>query len=249
MKVSIVTPVFNASRFLHETADSVLNQTYQDWEWLLINDCSTDDSWEIMKELSKKDNRIKIFSNEVNLKSGKTRNIAITKSTGRFIAFLDADDLWHKDKLYIQVNFMIKNNYSFTHTSYGYLNEAGEKIKRTLHVSKVVDYKHLLKRTEISCLTAMYDVEVIGKFYMSDHARKQDYALWLSILRKGILAHGLDMELAYYRQVKGSATSKKHKLVLKHMDFLRETQGFNIIQALYYTCFWMINGFIRYFIK
>lgn len=249
MKVSIITPVYNASRFLEETAKSVINQTYQDWEWLLVNDCSTDNSWEIMQDLAVQDNRIKIFSNPVNLKSGKTRNFAIENATGRFIAFLDADDKWHKDKLTIQIPFMMDNDYHFSHTSYGYLNENGNKVKSTFHVNAVVNYKHLLKRTEISCLTAVYDAEKIGKFYMSEHARKQDYALWLSILKSGVNCYGIDQELAYYRQVNNSATSKKYKLILKHISFLKDTQGFSYPKAFYYTAFWMINGFIRYFIK
>lgn len=249
MKISIITPVYNAERFLRETTESVINQTYQDWEWILVNDCSSDNSWNIMQELAEKDQRIKIFSNKENLKSGKTRNFAIQQATGRFIAFLDADDKWHPEKLAIQIPFMLENDYHFSHTSYGYLNEEGNEIKSTFHVSEVVDYKHLLKRTEISCLTAVYDAEKIGKFYMSEHARKQDYALWLSILKSGVKSYGIDKELAYYRQVGNSATSSKHKLIFKHISFLKDTQGFNTLQALYYTGYWMINGFIRYFIK
>lgn len=248
-KVSIITPVYNASRFLEKTAVSVFNQTYTNWEWILVDDCSTDSSWEILKELLKKDNRVKIFKNEKNLKSGKTRNFAIEKAQGRFIAFLDSDDLWHKEKLSIQIPFMIENQCYFSHTSYGYISEEGKKIKSTFHVSTKVNYKNLLKRTEISCLTAIYDAEKIGKFYMSQHARKQDYALWLSILKNGTVCCGIDQELAYYRQVKNSATSKKYKLVLKHITFLKETQNFSTVKALYYTGYWMVNGFIRYFIK
>lgn len=249
MKVSIITPVYNADRFLKETADSVMAQTYLDWEWVLVNDCSSDNSWEVMQELAQKDLRIRIFSNKENLKSGKTRNFAIEQATGRFIAFLDADDTWHPEKLAIQIPFMVDNGYHFSHTSYGYLDEEGNKIKSTFHVSKEVDYAHLLKRTEISCLTAIYDAEKIGKFYMSEHARKQDYALWLSILKSGHKSYGIDQELAYYRQVKGSATNQKHKLIFKHISFLRDTQGFSTPLALYYTAHWMVNGFIRYFLK
>lgn len=249
MQVSIITPVYNAERFLKETAGSVISQSYQDWEWILVNDCSSDKSWEVMQELAEKDRRIKIFSNKENLKSGKTRNFAIEQATGRFIAFLDADDKWHPEKLAIQIPFMIDNGYHFTHTSYGYLDEQGNNIKSTFRVSKEVDYKHLLKRTEISCLTAIYDAEKIGKFYMSEHARKQDYALWLTILKSGVKSYGIDKELAYYRQVKGSATNKKHKLILKHISFLKDTQDFNTLQSLYFTMHWMVNGFIRYFLK
>lgn len=249
MKVSIITPVYNSALFLKETADSVRIQTYEDWEWILVDDCSNDNSWDIMQSLAEKDNRIKIYKNPTNLKSGKTRNLAIKEATGRFIAFLDSDDIWHKDKLSIQIQFMIDNDYYFTHTSYGYIDEKSQKIKSTFHVSSRVDYKHLLKRTEISCLTAVYDSYKIGKFYMSNHERKQDYALWLGILKSGINSFGIDKELAYYRQTEGSATSKKHKLVFKHVKFLMETQNFSLIKAMYYTSYWMANGFIRYFIK
>ncbi|WP_026452704.1 glycosyltransferase family 2 protein [Aequorivita capsosiphonis] len=249
MKVSIITPVYNASRFLKLTANSVINQVYEDWEWVLVDDCSKDDSWQIMQELAARDSRIRIFRNPSNLKSGKTRNFAIQKAEGRYIAFLDSDDLWHKDKLAIQIPFMLENNYHFSHTSYGYLSEEGSAIKSTLHVKDVVDYKGLLKRTEISCLTAVYDAEKIGKFYMSEHARKQDYALWLAILKSGVKSYGIDKELAYYRQVNNSATSKKYKLILKHITFLKDTQGFSSIKSLYYTCHWMLNGVVRYYIK
>ena len=247
--VSIITPVYNAGRFLEKTAESVFNQTYTNWEWVLVDDCSTDNSWDILTSLQKKDSRIRIFKNEENLKSGKTRNFAIEKANGTFIAFLDSDDLWQLDKLSIQIPFMIENGYNFTHTSYGYVNEEGNPIISKFRVNKKVTYLDLLKRTEISCLTAVYNADAIGKFYMSEHARKQDYALWLAILKSGTHSFGIDQELAYYRQVKNSATSKKYKLILKHIAFLKETQEFNSFKAIYYTMFWMINGLIRYKIK
>ena len=247
--VSIITPVYNATRFIKDTAKSVFNQSYSNWEWILVDDCSKDNSWILLSELSKNDKRVKIYRNKINLKSGKTRNLAIKKAKGRFIAFLDSDDLWHPEKLNTQIPFMLNNQYYFSHTSYGYINEDGKRIKSIFHVREEVDYYHLLKRTEISCLTAIYDAEIIGKFYMSEHARKQDYALWLSILKSGTKSYGIDKELAFYRQVKNSATSNKYKLILKHITFLKETQKFSTIKALYYTAYWMVNGFVRYFIK
>ena len=248
-KVSIITPIYNSEKFLDETATSVFNQTYTNWEWILIDDCSTDNSWDILNELSERDSRVKIYKNTKNLKSGKTRNFAIKKAQGNFIAFLDSDDLWHPEKLSIQIPFMLENGHNFTHTSYGYIDEEGNSIKSTFHVNKKVTYFDLLKRTEISCLTAIYNADGIGKFYMSEHARKQDFFLWLAILKSGVPSFGIDQELASYRQVKNSATSNKYKLILKHITFLKETQNFSIIKALYYTAYWMVNGFVRYFIK
>jgi teichuronic acid biosynthesis glycosyltransferase TuaG len=246
--VSIITPVFNSEEYLERTIYSVLNQSYSNWEWILIDDCSIDNSWNIISNYSFTDSRIKVLKNEYNRGSGYTRNKAISHAQGTFIAFLDSDDIWHKDKLTLQIEFMKQNSYSFTHTSYGYINEVDIRIKNTFRVSKKpVDYKHLLKRTEISCLTAIYNCDLIGKFYMSEHRRKQDYALWLNILQSGYKSYPLDIELAYYRQRRNSSTSNKWVLIHKHVLFLKETQGISYIQSLYYTFFWAINGLTRYY--
>ena len=250
MKVSIITPVFNAEKYLRYTLQCVLNQTYFDWEMILVDDCSTDGSWSILKQFALSDNRFKIYKNSKNSGSGVARNFAIEKAVGQYIAFLDSDDLWPPNKLMVQIDFMSKNNIAFSHTSYGYINENGERIKSTFHVSKhSVSYKDLLMRTEISCLTAIYDSKMIGKFYMTEHRRKQDYALWLNILKTGVKSYPIDQELAFYRQSKTSATHKKTNLIFKHYQFLKETQNFNSFKAIYYTIFWMVNGFIRYYIK
>ena len=163
---------------------------------------------------------------------------------------MDSDDIWQRDKLQIQIGIMKKNNSFFSHTSFGYIDESGNKIKETFRVSsEPVTYNSLLKRTEISSITAVYNAHAIGKFYMSRHRTKQDYALWLSILKSGVTSYPIDQELGFYRQSKTSVTNKKHKLILKHILFLKQTQDFNTIEALYYTCYWMINGFIRHYIK
>lgn len=248
--VSIITPVYNSLPFLHSTAQSVLNQTCKDWEWCITDDCSTDGSWDAVHQLAQADKRIRPFRFSRNSGSGVARNNAIKRASGRFIAFLDSDDVWCEQKLERHIKFMLENAALFSHTSYGYIDESGNRIKSTFRVSShPVTYRHLLKRTEISCLTAVYDAEKIGKFYMSSHKLKQDYALWLAILKSGINSIPLDEELAYYRQRKGSVTSDKRNLILKHVDFLRTTQGFNYLQAIYYTSFWILNGIIRYYIK
>jgi Glycosyltransferases involved in cell wall biogenesis len=248
--VSIITPLYNAEKYIGETFKSVVAQSYPYWEWIIIDDGSTDQSLEFVKRMSAEESRIKIFQNDSNIGSGKTRNKGIKLATGEMITFIDSDDVWHPEKLKRHVSFMTNNNILFSHTSYGYIDEVGKKIKGTFHVSKdAVSYYDLLKRTEISCLTAMYNAKLLGKFYMSEHRRKQDYALWLSILKTGVKSYGLDEELAFYRQREGSATSAKSKLILKHFSFLKETQEMNSIQAIYYTAYWLVNGFIRYYVK
>mgnify|MGYP005993589457 CR=1 FL=1 len=248
--VSIITPVFNSEKFLRDCLNSVINQTFTNWEMILVDDSSSDNSVEIVKEYVKKDSRFKFYKLNKNSGSGVARNLAIEKSKGDIIAFLDSDDVWVKDKLKKHLSYMEKTNASFSHTSYGFINEDGEKINKTYHVSNFpITYEHLLKRTEISCLTAMYDVRKIGKRYMPDLRRKQDYALWLSILKDDIKAYPLDEELAFYRQVKGSATNNKFKLVGKHYFFLRNTQGKNIVESLYYTFIWGTNGIKKYYLS
>lgn len=248
--VTIVTPVYNSINYVRDSIESVINQTFQNWEMILVDDGSNDGSFELISSIAKIENRIKIIRNKENRGSGLSRNKAIKLANGKYIAFLDSDDLWHNDKLKIQIELMEKNKWSFSHTSYGYISEQGEKIKSTFHVSEhPINYSNLLKRTEISCLTAVYNQRILGKCYMTEHRRKQDYALWLSILKKNVESQPIDVELAYYRQRPGSATSNKRSLITNHVKFLMETQSMNFIQALYYTTFWMVNGFIRYFIK
>ena len=248
-KVSIITPVYNASNFISQMIESVVSQTYKNWEIIFVDDCSSDDSVEIIKSFIKEEPRISLYLLDVNSGSGIARNKAIEKASGRYIAFLDSDDIWSPEKLSTQIEFMLTNSVAFSHTSYGYIDEKGNKIKTTFKVKKKVTYYDLLKRTEISCLTAVYDSLLIGKYYMSEHRKKQDYALWLNILRDGCFSYGINKELAYYRQVKNSSTSKKHRLIIKHVSFLKKTQGFSTIKAMYYTLYWFKNGIIRYLIK
>jgi len=248
--VSIITPTYNSSKYIEKTISSVLNQTYSDWEMLITDDCSEDNTVSIINSYIKDDKRIKLFELKSNLGAGIARNNSIEKSSGKYVSFLDSDDLWHPDKLKIQIGLMKENRWGFSHTSYGYISPNGKKIKSTFHVSNhPVKYRDILKRTEISCLTAIYNQELIGKYFMSEHRRKQDYALWLAILNDGIESHPIDIELAYYRQTPNSATSNKWKLIINHINFLMETQQMNLAQSLYYTSYWMANGFIRYFIK
>lgn len=247
--VSIITPVYNSEKYLDDTLGSVLNQTYSDWEHILVEDCSTDKSREILDRWSAKDSRIRVIYNDQNRGAGYSRNLAIERARGRYIAFLDSDDIWDKNKLEIQISFMQQNNAAFCHTSYGYIDEAGHDTLRPLRVSsKPVTYQMLLRRTEISCLTAVYDASILGKCYMTEHRLKQDYALWLAILKRGYVSQPVDVILAYYRQRKKSATSKKWKLIWSHVVFLKETQKFNLLTAVYYTLYWAFNGLFRYYI-
>ena len=249
-KVSIITPLFNAERYVSETIKSVLNQSYQNWEMIFVDDCSSDQSVSIVEKYKEKDERIRLLKNKTNMGSGRSRNRAIDAASGDIIAFLDSDDIWHPEKLSKHLEFMQKNSSVFSHTSYGFINEKGQIIKSTYRVSnKPVDYKKLLKRTEISCLTAMFDVHQIGKIHMPPLPKAQDYALWLDILKQGVVSDPLDEELAYYRQHSASATSNKWKHVLGHWRFLRNRECLSFLKSTYYTLHWAFGGIIKYYIK
>lgn len=249
-KVSIITPLYNAERYVSETIDSVLNQSYTNWEMILVDDCSTDKSVYFVEKFQEKDERILLLKNKSNMGSGLSRNRAIDAASGDIIAFLDSDDIWHPEKLSKHLDFMEKNSSVFSHTSYGFIDEEGKKIKSTFHVSnEPVDYKKLLKRTEISCLTAMFDVHKIGKMHMPSLPKAQDYALWLDILKLGYVSDPLDEELAFYRQHSASTTSNKWKHILGHWNFLKNREKLSLIASTYYTITWAIGGFVKYYLK
>jgi teichuronic acid biosynthesis glycosyltransferase TuaG len=247
--VSIVTPVYNSATYLAETIKSVMSQTYTNWEHLLVDDGSKDNSIEIIEKFAATEPRIKLLHLPCNQGSGPARNLAIKEAKGKYLAFLDSDDIWHPEKLERHVSFMQSHDAAFSHASYGFIDEEGRIIRQTFHVSKEpVTYRMALQRTEISCLTAMYDVEKVGKMYMPDIRRKQDYALWLNILRKGFKSIPLDVELAWYRQRKGSATSNKFSLIHKHYIFLRKVMELKRVYAFKYTILWIKNGLRKYYL-
>lgn len=247
--VSIITPVFNSEKFIPEMVNSIKSQDYSNWELILVDDCSTDSSFLLISEFSKTDSRIKYHKLSKNTGSGPARNKAIEEAKGKYIAFLDSDDYWVPNKLSVQIRFMENNNIDFCHTSYGFWDENSNEIGSPFFVSKnPITYKDLLRRTEISCLTAVYNQYSIGKIFMPNLRRKQDYALWLSILKRGIKSYPLQDVLAYYRQRKGSATNNKYKLVIQHFFFLKKHEGLSTIQAIKYTAYWIYNGVIKYYL-
>ncbi len=249
-KVSIITSFFNGSKYFNETFSSVVNQSFKSFEWIIVDDGSDPDEKLYLKHLVEKDERIRLFELDQNSGAGAARNLGIRNAVGRFITFIDSDDVWELNRIEKHLSYMVHNNAVFSHSSYGYITSDGRILSKTLIVSsKPVNYYGLLRRTEISCLTAIYDAKVLGKQYMSLDRRKQDYALWLKILSLGYTSLPFKEITAYYRQHEDSATSKKWKLFFKHYVFLRKSQNLSIIESSYFTFIWAINGVFRYYIK
>lgn len=241
VKVSVIMPTFNSLNTLEESILSVINQTYSDWELLITDDCSTDGSFEYATSMASKDNRIKVFKNSVNSGAGASRNNSIEKSKGKYIAFLDSDDLWHHEKLSKQISFMEMNSVALSYTYYQKINVEG-KLGLVIVSPDKISYNKLLKSNVIGCLTAVYDQSVLGKMYMPTIRKRQDMALWLKILTKTDSARCLPEVLAYYREGHESLSSNKFKVLFSQWDFYRKYLKFGYFKTLYYFVFYVLNA-------
>lgn len=242
--VSIITPLYNCSEFLDETLNSVLAQTYQNWEVIMVDDCSSDNSILIAQEFVEKDHRIKLIQLEKNSGAAVARNKAIEAATGRFIAFLDSDDLWMPNKLEKQVQFMLDQNIAFSFSAYEKIDETGN-VFGTVGVPKKTGYHDLLKTCSIGCLTAMYDVEKLGKVYMPVNTKREDFATWLAILKRVDYAYGMPDVLAQYRVYASQSSAKKTKMAKENWRLYRDIEQLGLFKSAYYFAHYAIRGVLR----
>ena len=231
-KVSIITPYYNSKQYFDATFKSVLSQTYQDWEWIIVDDCSTDDSFSYIKELTKNEPRIIVLQASKNGGSAAARNIGLRHVSGRYITFLDSDDLLDPNYLESQVNFINDNGPLI---SAGYRRQA-EHTCTDFYVPEETNYKKALKGNPLSCLTTMYDRSVIGDLYFDEtYNRHEDYIFWLTILKRGIVAKGNHKVLATYIIHSNSKNSNKSKLVKSMYRVYHQSQGFNWLKSWMYV--------------
>jgi glycosyltransferase involved in cell wall biosynthesis len=239
--VSVIMPTFNSISTVRDSINSVRKQSYASWELLITDDCSTDGTYDVLLEIASKEPRIKVFRNETNLGAGVSRNKSISEASGRFIAFLDSDDLWHEDKLSKQIAFMIEGEYALTYTYYRKIDAEGN-IKGRVHPPEKVNYQSLLKSNVIGCLTAIYDSALLNKQFMPSIRKRQDMALWLNILKHIDFAWCLTEELAYYREGHLSLSSNKIKILRSQWGFYKNYLGFSNIKSLYYFLWYALNA-------
>ena len=244
--VSIITPAYNAAEYIAETIESVLAQTYPKWEMLIVNDCSKDNTAEIVQSYADKDNRIKLINLEQNSGAAVARNTGIKNAKGRYIAFLDSDDLWKKEKLQKQLNFMQQNGYAFTFTAYEHFKNKKENTQSVVNILKSLNYKQALKGNKIGCLTVMLDRKQIKNIEFRKQ-KHEDYILWLNILKTGITAYGLNESLALYRTGNSkSVSSNKFKSALWTWKVYRDTQNIDFFKSIYYMYFYIFNGMTKH---
>lgn len=231
--VSIITPVYNAEKYLADHISSVQGQTHENWEHILVDDCSNDSSADIIKSFQEKDSRIKYYRLTKNSGAGIARNKAIEMAEGEYIAFLDSDDLWYPEKLEKQLRFMQENQYHFTFTDYDMVDESGQKLAKTVKCKSKVTYQSALYKNPIGCLTVMYDVNFFGKQYMPSIRKRQDYALWLNLLKK-TNGYGLNVCLAKYRTGNTSISSNKFDLLKYEWQIYRDVEGLSWYKSSFY---------------
>ncbi|WP_445711768.1 glycosyltransferase family 2 protein [Flavobacterium sp.] len=244
--VSIITPTFNSANFIEETIKSVQSQTYTDWEMIIVDDGSTDTTARIIELLSKTDNRIHFYKLEKNSGPAVARNMGIEKAKGKFMTFIDADDIWFPDFIKKSIDVIKQTNIPFVFSSYKRANEKLEFVYSDFIVPNKVTYTDILKSNSISCLTAFVDIKTLGKKRMPLIRKRQDMGLWLQYLKITPFAYGIQETQAIYRIRKNSLSRKKSDLIKYQWQFYREVEKLNIIQSSYYMLHWMYRGFMKY---
>lgn len=246
--VSVVIPMYNAELFIKETITSVINQTYKNIEIIVIDDKSKDKSAKIVEEMQKLDSRIRYIEVAENKGVANARNIGIKNSKGRFIAFIDSDDLWKPNKLENQIKFMLDNNYGFTFTAYEYINENGATMNKIIHTKNCVNYKNLLQGNCIGCSTVIIDKSIISKIYMPE-VRHEDYVTWLNILKLGNKAYGLEENLGYYRKFKNSLSGNKIQAAKWTWNIYINVEKLPRHKAIYYFTKYALKNIKKHFFK
>lgn len=240
--VSIIMPSYNTGRFIEETIRSVLAQTYSNWELIIIDDCSTDNTDDVVKEFLS-DTRIVYVKNECNSGAAISRNRALQMAKGRWIAFLDSDDLWSPDKLEKQINFMEENGYCFSYTKYVEIDEDSNPNGVSVAGPKHITKHKMFNYCWMGCLTVMYDAEVVGLIQIVDVKKNNDYAMWLKACKKAD-CYLLPETLAQYRKRKGSISNHGYlKLIKWHYKLFRDAEGKNKIASIFLTMRNMFWGF------
>lgn len=243
-EVSIITPCYNSAKYLQETIDSVINQTFTDWEWIITDDCSTDNSVEIIKENS--DSRIILIQNKKNGGAGIARNSSLKVSKGRYITFLDADDFWKPNFLEEMVSFMKKENTELAYSNYARCDENLNPKIADFIADKEVTFQNLLKTCRLSLLSSMYDSKRVGKEFFPEKSKREDHVMWLNLLKKIPVGKPLPKTMAKYRMHEASVSRKKTNIMKDQYLVYKDFMGYSTLKSWYYTANWALNGFLKY---
>lgn len=247
--VSVITPVFNAAKYISCTLESILRQSYKDIEIILVDDCSTDNTREIIMRYIEKNLNIIYKRLDKNGGAAIARNSALRMAKGRYVAFLDSDDLWCEDKLEKQLAFMRVREAAMSCTAMDTMDEKGHILDSIREVKEIIDYNLLLRNTMIATSTVIIDRNKIGDFMMPLRRGGQDYATWLMLMRSGVVCHGLNSVLSHYRITPKSLSSNKLKSIKQVWQIQRQDEHLSRLTAATNVCFFVVNAFIKHFIK
>lgn len=242
--VSIVMPAYNAEDTIADSIESVLKQSYSNFELIICDDSSTDETRKIVESLSKRDSRVKLIENNYLRGAAGARNSCILEANGRFIAFLDSDDLWHEDKLNTQIKFMLDKDIAMSHGSYAMFNDE-EKLD-VITAPREISFTNIVKRCNIGCLTVMLDTNKI-KNILFPYSPKEDYALWVVLMKSGVKSYLYPGQLAYYRKQANSLSSSKIKEVSKQWYVLKNVAKINFFLRLVFVSTYILNGLIKHY--
>ena len=245
--VSIIIPVYNAASYLEETINSIQEQTYSNWEAIFIDDCSSDNSYNLIKKYQKEDKRIKLIKNKTNSGAAVSRNNGINHAEGDYLCFLDADDKWHPEKLEKQINFMQELNCEFSFTGYQFANEKCNPNGKIVSVPDKINYQQALKNTTIWTSTVMFDMNKLSKedIHMPNIKRGQDTATWWKVLKKIQYAYGLNEVLSYYRRTNDSLSANKLTALKRTWNLYRNVEHLNIFYSMYCFFWYCVNAIKR----
>lgn len=246
--VSIIVPVYNVEKFIVETMECVRAQSYDNWELLLVEDVSTDGTKEVIETYlhEKPDERIHLICQPENKGAAHARNRGLKEAAGRFIAYLDADDLWEPLKLEKQLVFMEERQAAFSFTGYEFADEVGKGLGKIVQVPATINYKEALKNTTIFTTTVMFDTDKIEKNMLNmPIIKSEDTALWWKVLRNGYIAYGLNENLVKYRRAGKSLSSNKLEAVRRIWNLYRKAEGMSIFSSAYHFCFWAVHAVRR----
>ena len=246
--VSIIVPVYNAEKYIVETMEHVAAQTYEDWELLLVVDGCGDDCARVIREYQKStgEKRLRLMVNEENMGAARSRNRGLLAARGRYIAYVDADDLWRPEKLERQLQYMREKQGAFVFTGYEFADEEGAGTGRVVHVPSRLTYREALKNTTIFTSTVMFDTQRIPREMLEmPEIKSEDTALWWKVLREGHTAWGLDQNLVLYRRPRQSLSSNKLEAVRRIWNLYRRAEGLSVPYSLYNFCFWAWRAVMR----
>lgn len=242
--MSIITPMYNSEDFISETIGSIINQTYSNWELILIDDFSRDRTLQTIKPFLKEYSNIRLIQNDANLGAALSRNKGIFEAKGQYITFLDADDLWKPHKLETQLAFMENENCDMSFSSYDLINENGEPLNKRINALQTLSYNKLLKSNYIGNLTGMYNAKVLGKITSPNLKKRQDWLIWLAAIKKSRKpAYGIQKSLAYYRVRKDSMSSNKLNLLKYNYWVYKKGLGFSSLKSMYFMIVFLTEHF------